>query len=118
MMASGCARLNANSASYSFVEKGNQMKTSINKFLGLVCLTVCLVGCVSGPPPEPTVFDMPQSQWNTLTSEQQNEVIRGYNERKQKAEANAPFIAAMGAFNSVANQALANQRDKEKQKTY
>ena len=95
------------------------MKIAISKFSAMMCLAIGLTGCVAaGPPPEPTVFGVPQGQWNTLTHEQQNEVIRGYNQRQQQAEANAPLIAAVGTINSIANQTLQNQRVKEKQKTY
>lgn len=48
-------------------------------------------------PPEPMMFGIPQSQWQTLTKQQQNAVIEGYNARKATQTANQPYYAAINA---------------------
>jgi len=60
----------------------------MKKFL-LCGLLVMLSGC------EPTVFGVPQSQWNTLTPGQKNQVIAGYNQRKLIDAQNAPIQNAI-----------------------
>lgn len=87
---------------------------NIIRYLSLICLPILLVGCLfrpPGPPPEPMVFGVPQSQWQTLTRDQQNEVIRGYNQRQQQAEANAPFIAAVNALDTYSKQTIEARRE-------
>lgn len=56
---------------------------------------IMLAGCASMF--EPTMFDVPQSQWNALTPEQKQEVIKGYNERKNTEAQMAPIKSAVKA---------------------
>jgi hypothetical protein len=45
--------------------------------IAFLCITITsLTGC------QPTVFGVPQSTWNTLTPQQKQQVIDGYNQRK------------------------------------
>lgn len=44
---------------------------------------------------EKTMFGVPESQWNQLTKEQQDEVIRGYNEQQRIKQQNAVFMSAI-----------------------
>lgn len=64
--------------------------------LSLLVTVVCslLSACA---PPEPTMFGIPQSQWQALTKQQQDAVIKGYNERQATETANQPYYAAINA---------------------
>ena len=53
---------------------------------------------------EPTMFGMPQSQWNQLSKAQQQEVIKGYNRRKNIEEANKPVTTAISTAGAVISQ--------------
>lgn len=61
----------------------------------LLAVTALMTGC------EPTVFGVPQSQWNTLNDQQRTQVIQGYNQRQQQAVANEPWLEAIGAASSI-----------------
>ena len=66
---------------------------SILRTTAVALCALALAGC---EPPEPRVFGVPQSQWNSLNHEQQTKVVDGYNaQQKQKAE-NEPWLAAIG----------------------
>ena len=66
---------------------------SILRTTAIALCALALAGC---EPPEPRVFGVPQSQWNSLNHEQQTKVVDGYNaQKKQKAE-NEPLLAAIG----------------------
>jgi hypothetical protein len=73
------------------------------KILLITISGVLLTAC------EPTVFGVPQSEWNNLTPTQQTQVIQGYNERKQIEETNKPLTDAI----SVASSALQNVTTKQ-----
>ncbi len=64
--------------------------------LGLFLMILMLTGC---EPPE--VFGVPQSTWNTLTPEQKQQVIQGYNQRKQIETENAPLQNAINTAGSI-----------------
>jgi hypothetical protein len=72
------------------------------KRLWLGIFFLVLSGCVEQAAyTEPTVFDVPQSQWSQLTHAQQNQVIAAYNLRQQTAVENAPLqnvISTAGAL--------------------
>lgn len=68
--------------------------------IGLFALT-----CYGCTPPEPEYFGVPQSQWVTLTKQQQAEVIKGYNERQAIAKQNEPLESAIGTAGSLLQQA-------------
>jgi hypothetical protein len=61
----------------------------------LIVVVLILTGCTALF--EPTVFNVPQSQWNQLTPEQKQEVIKGYNEREKIETQMAPVKQAIGA---------------------
>ena len=73
----------------------NKIKNSIR--FGLLIASLCcgflLTSCVI----EPQMFGVPQSQWNQLSEEQQQEVIRGYNEKQRIDATNEPINRAIGA---------------------
>lgn len=83
----------------------------------LLLSSLVLTGCVMTPA-TPTYFGVPENQWHQLTPEQQNEVIRGYNQRQQQKTANAPYMAAIGMANSLANQSMADRRTRDNQKAF
>jgi hypothetical protein len=64
-------------------------------------LALVLAGCT---PPEPTVFGIPQSQWNTLSPGEKQQVIKGYNQREKINAQNAPINNAIGAASSLIQQ--------------
>ena len=71
---------------------------SILRITAVALCALALAGC---EPPEPRVFGVPQSQWNSLNHEQQTKVVDGYNaQQKQKAE-NEPWLAAIGVAGSL-----------------
>lgn len=67
--------------------------------LVVVIAALFLTGCNT----EPTVFGVPQSQWNTLTPSQKQQVIKGYNEQQRIAAENAPLDDAISAAQSMVN---------------
>lgn len=71
------------------------MISRLSKWLLGASFLMLLAGC------EPTMFGMPQAQWNQLTPEQKSQVIQGYNQREQIKEQNAPLYAAIDAANNV-----------------
>ena len=77
-------------------------KNTFLVYLFLIFFTTLF--CTACTPPEPTVFGIPQSQWNTLTAEQRADVIRGYNEQQAIKERNVPIQAAIGAASNIAEQ--------------
>ncbi len=67
--------------------------------LFIVFFVVCfIVAC------EQTMFGVPIEQWNTLSKVQQQEVIRGYNQRKQIEKQNEPIMSAIGATEGIVRQ--------------
>lgn len=80
----------------------NKIKNSIR--FGLLIASLCcgflLTSCVI----EPQMFGVPQSQWNQLSEEQQQEVIRGYNEKQRIDATNEPINRAIGAAAVVITQ--------------
>ena len=75
----------------------------IIRLIFILLFTYVLAGCTIQPP-EPTVFGMPQSEWNQLTPKQKQSVIDGYNQRKQIEAENAPIESAIGATQQALNQ--------------
>ena len=65
----------------------------IPRALALALGVLLVAGC---EPPEPYVFGVPQSQWDSLNQEQQTRVIDGYNAQQQQQTQNEPWIAAIG----------------------
>jgi hypothetical protein len=61
------------------------------KILYLLVLPLFLIACA----PQPTMFGVPQDQWERLTPAQQQEVIRGYNEQQRIQQQNAPIESAI-----------------------
>lgn len=57
-------------------------------------LATMLAGCT---PPEPTMFGVPQSQWQQLSPSEKQQVIQGYNQRQQINAQNAPLNNAIGS---------------------
>ena len=72
----------------------NKLRFTITYLIALLTGLV-LTGC------QPTMFGMPQDQWNQLTPQQQAQVIDAYNQRKQTEAQNAPIMAAIGAASGV-----------------
>lgn len=73
----------------------------IKSALAAIGLAFLLSACT---PPEPMVFGVPQSQWNTLSSNQKQQVIQGYNQREEINAENAPINNAIGAASQVIQQ--------------
>lgn len=82
----------------------NNVLRSLFFTLNIFLVTVCLTGC------QPTVFGVPQDQWNQLTPQQKSQIIDAYNQRKQTNAENAPIMAAIGAASSTLNNSI-NHRD-------
>ncbi len=61
--------------------------------LPIVLLTAC----------EPQTFGVPQSTWNTLSPEQKQQVIAGYNQRQQIDAENAPIQNAINTAGLLIN---------------
>lgn len=60
----------------------------------LASLLLC-TGC------EPTVFGMPQSQFNQLNDEQKQIVIDNYNQQQERKAELAPLVSAIGALGAA-----------------
>ena len=72
----------------------------------LLILPFCLIACV---PEQPTMFGMPQDQWQMLTTTQKQAVIDGYNDRKRIEEENKPMTDAIRAAKHVADRAVVDK---------
>ena len=68
----------------------------------ILCFALLLAACTAF---EPKIFDVPQSQWVQMTPEQQQEVIRGYNERKKMEQANEMIQSTIKTAGEVIQQA-------------
>ena len=75
------------------------MKT-LTRCLLILIPVVFLTAC---QPPEPRVFGVRQSVWETLTPAQKQTVIQGYNNRKQIQEQNAPIQNAIDTAGVILN---------------
>lgn len=66
-------------------------------------ITVILItlATIAGCEIEPTMFGLPQSQWKQLTKEQQDEIIRGYNEQQRIKHQNAVFMSAINTAGKI-----------------
>jgi|688.fasta_scaffold2334658_1 hypothetical protein len=68
-------------------------------------LSMGLISC--GPPPEPTVFGVPEHVWVTLSPQERQQVINGYNTEQKINAQNAPIegviSATAGAINNQQN---------------
>lgn len=73
----------------------------MKKIVALIGILISVSTLVSCQTQEPTVFGIPQSQFNQLTKAQQDQVIKGYNERKATEAANAPLISAIDKAGEV-----------------
>jgi len=73
------------------------MKKQILFLFAVMTVVTLVTGCI---PYEPRVFGISESRWNTLTHEQQQEVIRGYNERKNTEVQVEPLNRAVGVANN------------------
>lgn len=62
-------------------------------FLFLIIFPFLLVAC--GPP---SVFGIPQEQWDQLNQQQRDQVIAGYNQRQQTEAQVAPIYAVANAL--------------------
>ena len=74
------------------------MKTiqKIVLFSVLACtLSMGLVSC--GPPPEATVFGVPEHTWVTLTPQERQQIISGYNDQAKINAQNAPMEGVISA---------------------
>ena len=67
----------------------------------LISGSLFLGGCT---PPEPTMFGIPQSQWNQLSPAEKREVIKGYNEQQKINAQNAPVESLISGAQSVIEQ--------------
>ena len=74
------------------------MKATYSLLLGFCLIAMLLSSCS-----EPTVFGIPQSQWNNLSSPQKQQVIDGYNQRQAIKEQNAPIESAIDAAGTILN---------------
>ena len=74
----------------------------------ITLLLCCLTACIELTPQEPQMFGIPQSQWNQLNVEQQNQVIAGYNHREAMREANLPVTSAIDVAQQLIQQANDN----------
>jgi len=74
------------------------MKNTILKLFYIInlCALATLTGCG-----EPMSFGMPTSQFNTLTPDQQNQVVDGYNQRQIIAEQNRPLTSMIGSIGAI-----------------
>lgn len=62
-----------------------------HRIILLSMTTLLLMGCF-----ERHIFDMPESQFYSLTDEQKQEVIRAYNERQLQRTLNEPINNLVG----------------------
>jgi|GEM_PF-2531639 len=65
----------------------------------LYILTICALSAC-----ERSMFGVPESQWNQLTKQQQDEVIRGYNEQQRIKQQNAVFMSAIDTAGYIIKQ--------------
>ena len=74
-------------------------------------LSMGLISC--GPPPEPQVFGVPEHVWVTLTPQERQHVISGYNTQQKINAQNAPMenviSSTAGAINNEQNMKAAQQ---------
>lgn len=75
-------------------------------FIFSFSLILLLAACT---PPEPTMFGVPASTWNTLTPKQKQEVIKGYNDRTLVQEENAPLQNAISTAGTILNNNIINR---------
>jgi hypothetical protein len=74
------------------------MKAKHFYVLGFCLISILLVSCG-----EPTVFGVPQSQWNSLSPVQKQQVIDGYNQRQIIKTQNEPVDNAINVAGSILN---------------
>ncbi len=65
------------------------------KYLILLIFPFLLVAC--GPP---SIFGIPQDQWDQLNQQQRSQVIEGYNQRTKTEAQVAPIYAVVDALNA------------------
>jgi hypothetical protein len=64
-------------------------------------LSMGLISC--GPPPEPTVFGVPEHVWVTLSPQERQQVINGYNTQQKINAQNAPIEGVISATAGAIN---------------
>ena len=69
---------------------------------------MCGIGLISGcvqqqAPSQPMIFGIPEQQWNILTSDQQNQVIAGYNRQNEINNQQKIVSTIMDTARSVIN---------------
>ncbi|WP_342220084.1 hypothetical protein [Rickettsiella endosymbiont of Miltochrista miniata] len=70
------------------------------KYLILLIFPFLLVAC--GPP---SIFGIPQDQWDQLNQQQRSQVIEGYNQRTKTEAQVAPIFAIANALKTKKNSA-------------
>lgn len=71
----------------------------------LVVVALMMMGLLTAcGPQQPMVFGVPQSQWNSLTNSEKQQVINGYNQRRNIDAQNAPINNAIGAASDLIQQ--------------
>jgi hypothetical protein len=71
---------------------------ALGKIILVAVVGLTLAGCT---PPQPMMFGVPQTQWNTLTQQQKQQVIQGYNQRQRINAQNAPINNAISDASSI-----------------
>jgi hypothetical protein len=81
--------------------------TKFSKLILITTVTCTLsMGLIScGPPPEPTVFGVPEHVWTTLSPQERQQVINGYNTQQKINAQNAPVEGVIGATEAAINNA-------------
>jgi hypothetical protein len=81
------------------------MNINFSKIALITGLTLTLsMGLIScGPPPEPTVFGVPEHVWTTLSPQERQQVINGYNTQQKINAQNAPVEGVIGATAAAIN---------------
>ncbi len=77
------------------------MKRFLSCVLAGSLIATVLVGC---GPSQPTVFGVPQNQWNSLSKSEKQQVIKGYNQRQRIDAQNAPLNNAINEASGIIQQ--------------
>lgn len=70
----------------------------IKPLLSILAISIMLTACKPSPP---QIFGVNQNVWNSLTPDQKQQVIKGYNQRQKINAQNAPLESAIGATSAA-----------------
>ncbi len=77
------------------------MKRILSGVLVVSLIAAVLVGC---GPSQPSVFGVPQSQWNSLSNSEKKQVIQGYNQKQRIEAQTAPLNNAINEASDIIQQ--------------